>query len=152
MRVVDLLQQGYTAEIRLKEAFIKTAEYHKTKPEIYYECQAFASLSDEHARYFRKALKRYEKSFDMESRNDNFLELIPEHGTGHNLADDLHYIRLLNHESDFYLSLLLQASTAINDLDLENACKFFTEENSKQSHWLVERISREVSQLLPIAG
>lgn len=150
--MVDLLQQGYTAEIKLKEAFIKTAEFHKTKPEIYYECQAFASLSDEHARYFRKASGRYYKSTDSESREDNFRVLIPEHSTGQNLSDDLHYLWLLTHEADFYRSLLLQASTAISDLELESICNYFAEENSKQSLWLVERISREVSQLLPIAG
>lgn len=146
------MHQGYTAEIRLKEAFIRTAEYHKTKPEIYYECQAFSSLADEHARYFRKALKRYERSYSTESGNDNFLELLPEHDTGQSLADDLHYLWLLTHESEFYRCLLLQASTAISDLELESVCNFFAEENNKQSQWLVERISREVSQLLPIAG
>lgn len=152
MRINAFLLLCYESEIRLKEAFIKTAEYHKTKPEIYYECQAFSSLSDEHARYFKKAISRYGKSDDSDSKNDNFHDLIPEHDMGLNLADDLHYLWLLTREAEFYGSLLLQASTAISDVDLENVCSFFEEENKKQSQWLVERISREVSQLLPIAG
>lgn len=152
MKLYDILKQGHDSEILLKEAFVKTAEYHKTKPEIYYECQAFASLSDEHARFFRKTMGRYLKSGNESGETHKFERLIPEHQTWNDLADDLHYLWLLTREVEFFVSLLLQGSMAINDYYLEKSCGFFTEENSKQAQWLIERINREVLQLLPIAG
>jgi hypothetical protein len=149
MSVNSLLQSLYWLETILKEAFIKTAEYHKTVPDIYYDCQANASESDEKFRNLRIMMDRYPEK--DESGTENYLTTpIGVHETGLDLLSDLQYMWLLARNIELHTQILLQSATALNDPDLKNTCFTIDTITSRQSEWLLNRISREVSIALPV--
>jgi hypothetical protein len=149
MSVNSLLQSLYWLETILKEAFIKTAEYHKTVPDIYYDCQANASESDDKFKQLRIMTEKY--PVEDESGTENYLSTpIGVHETGLNLLSDLQYMWLLARNIELHTQILLQSATALNDPLLENTCLKIDSITARQSEWLLTRITREFSLLLPV--
>jgi hypothetical protein len=149
MTVYSLLQSLYSMETLLKEAFIKTAEYHKTVPDIYYDCQANASESDEKFRNIRIMMEKYPA--EKESGTEKYLSTpIDFHKTGLNLFSDLQYMWLLARNIELHTQILLQSSTALNDTALENSCYRLDGITARQTEWLLNRISREVSLIISV--
>ena len=128
------------SEQRLKENFIKIAEYFKTEPGIYYGCQEMASISDGHLQKIRSEAGRYNEDQFYEYPK-NHLSMIAEYETGSDLSRDLRFMWLLTMEAAMLNSLLLQASS--DDPENETECLYldFESEIEKQSQWLMYRIN-----------
>lgn len=124
-------------EQRLTENFIKIAEYHKTEPGIYYGCQEMASISGDHLRELRRENGKYMNG----NKGDDFISMIRDHVTGLDLIADLHFMWLLTMEAALMNSLLLHASAAMSENDLEFMCSNFERETEKQSQWLLYRLN-----------
>src|SRR5512145_2944027 len=97
MSINHYLQLSYGLEKKLRENLIKTAEYHKTEPDIYYDCQELASISDEHRRKIEQLLQKYPQHKAADT-GIQFRVMLEDHNTGLNLLNDLHYLWLLTVE------------------------------------------------------
>jgi hypothetical protein len=86
-----------------------------------------------------------------ESGTENYLSTpIGVHETGLNLLSDLQYMWLLARNIELHTQILLQSATALNDPLLENTCLKIDSITARQSEWLLTRITREFSLLLPV--
>ena len=151
MTINHYLQLSYGLEKKLRENLIKTAEYHKTEHDIYYECQDLASISDEHRRKIEQLLQKY----PVQKANEpgtHFRVLLEDHNTGLNLLNDLHYLWLLTVEMQLIRRFLLQSAENVRDADLEDECRKLEEGSEKQSDWLLKRINHIMSHHSVLEG
>ncbi len=137
------IQSLIESEQRLKENFIKIAEFYKTEPGIYYGCQEMASISDDHLRKIRKEETKYSRSHNVADSGTPVL-MIKEHEMGNDLFQDLRFMWLLTMEAAMFNNMLLQSFSEDSEDNPDNLYGEFERETEKQSQWLMYRINMTV--------
>lgn len=149
MKIHDLLNSAFQNEMKLKEHFIKVAEYHKSDSDIYYECQMLAILSDDKAGLIKEMIG---KGISVEDTGSTEKSFVSYHDPGADLIEDLHYVWLLASEAEMYSMLIVHAASATGDIHLEKKGVMLRENTEKQSDWLTGRIKKAVSENIPVTG
>ncbi|HLN19488.1 MAG TPA: hypothetical protein VK213_00250 [Bacteroidales bacterium] len=139
MNYQHVLTSLMQAETMVREAFIKTAEYHKTEVGIYYDCQFMSSVSEENIAIIKNLLSIHSVEYDPGSADLSLLT--DQFYPGSNLADDLTYIMKLKLETEEGSRSLLNSSSEEDKAKGE----ILRRNSQKQISWLSEYLEESLS-------
>ncbi|MCU7495703.1 MAG: molybdopterin oxidoreductase [Ignavibacteria bacterium] len=152
MFIANYLGLLHGSEIHLRDSLKKVAEHHKNEPDIEYICKMLASWSEVHIQNLERFLKQYEehKESEPDKLQHSLFQGTRKGGLG--LLRDLHDLYLLASEVELSYMVILQASQALRDKELENFCRDSVKETERQVNWLKTRIKQSAPQSLVAAG
>ncbi|MGE5497587.1 MAG: hypothetical protein ACM3Q2_05945 [Syntrophothermus sp.] len=151
MFVANYIGLLHKSENDLRNAFQKVSDEHKDEPDIEEVCKELASWSEVHVNNMQSIIDRYKEH--KEDEPDNLLKTL-FHGVrkgGLGLLRDLHDLYLLASEVELTYTVILQASLALRDSELENLCKDSMKETTRQINWIKTRIKQAAPQTLVAA-
>jgi hypothetical protein len=141
------------SELEMAEAFKKVADHHKDEPDIYYMCVMMAGWSEDHARKTEPFRAQYEADAEKAKEPERLSQSLFKSPRKGSLAllRDLHDLWLINKEIEISWMVLLQASRALRDIQLESLCTNLQAETKRQGDWLLTRIKQAAPQTLVVA-
>lgn len=151
MFIANYIGLLHGSETHLKDSLLKVSEQHKSEPDIEQTCRMIAGWSDMHIHHLENFIKRYKEDKEPEPEK---LQKSLFHGTrkgGLGLLRDLHDLYLLATEVELSYMVILQASQALRDKELEYFCRDSAKETERQVNWLKTRIKQAAPQSLVAA-
>jgi hypothetical protein len=141
------------SELEMAEAFKKVADHHKDEPDIYYMCMMMAGWSEDHARKIEPFRAQYQADAEKTKEPERLSQSLFKSPRKGSLAllRDLHDLWLINKEIEISWMVLLQASRALRDIQLESLCTNLQAETKRQGDWLLTRIKQAAPQTLVVA-
>ncbi|MGE5660422.1 MAG: molybdopterin oxidoreductase [Actinomycetota bacterium] len=152
MQVGNYLGLLHNSEQQLANGFLAVANHHGDEPDIYETCQLLASWSQAHVQALQPFINHYsEQKSEEPERLIQSLFAEPRSGSLA-LLRDLHDLWLLANEVSLCWTVLLQASQALRDRELQAACQELSEQTKRQLDWLWHRIKQAAPQILVVAA
>lgn len=151
MRVARYISLVHASEQRLCEALRTVSRHHGDEPDVEGECLLLATWSDRQVDALRPIVERYgEEADDEPERLAQVLFQGPRTGPLA-LLRDLQDLWLLASEAQMSYTLLQQASRALRDAELEDACAKGMGTTKRQLAWLSTRMKVAAPQALVVA-
>jgi hypothetical protein len=151
MHIGNYIGLVHKSEQDLAEAFREVAKHHGEEPDVMQMCKKLAAWSENHVSNLQPFITRYSEEKNREpDKMKKALFAGPRKG-GLGLVRDLHDLWLLANEVQLCWIVLLQASKALRDVELELACQQFDKQTQQQLEWLLTRIKQAAPQALVVA-
>lgn len=144
MDIFNVLRSILADELKLREAFIKAAEYHKTEHRMYYDCQYMASISDDNIKIIREMAGSSGNEF---SYTNESVSVTDDYYPGVNLMNDLEYMLTLKRHNTEKMNLIMSSSTGTEQIDTM-LTGIFNENSGRQAEWLgnmIHHVKKSVS-------
>lgn len=134
MDTLSVLRSVLANELKVREAFFKAAEYHKTGHRMYYDSQYMASLSDDNIKILGEMTGNFKNISSSES-----VSVTDDYYPGVNLIEDLEYILMLKRHNTQKMNSILSGSDSTENW---NAIVpgIFIENSGRQIEWLEKMI------------
>jgi len=149
--IAKYLGLAENAEKTLVKAFVKLSSQHAFEPDAVEMFEKFALWSKQHLDFIGKLSAEFEpeKNDEPEEVFDSLL-LRPRMGPL-GLLRDLHGLSVLVHETQMCWIVLLQASRALRNSEMEMICLECGVHFKKETMWLLTKIKTAAPQILVVA-
>jgi hypothetical protein len=149
--IANYLGLAENAEKTLTEAFLKISKQHTFEPDVVEMCEKFGHWSQQHLTAIEKLLAEFKKEKDDEPE-EIFDSVFPKPRIGaFGLLRDLHALSIVVHEAQMCWIVLLQASRALRNAEMEEICLEFGQHFKKETMWLLTKIKNAAPQVLVVA-
>ncbi|HNA85332.1 MAG: hypothetical protein KF854_13365 [Nitrospira sp.] len=151
MNIGVYVRLAHHSETQLAEAFLQVSDHHRDEPDVEETCRLLSSWSKEKSNGIRPFIATYGEPRVNEPET-LFSDLFQGPRTGGlALLRDLHDLWLLATEAMISWTVLLQASRALRDEDLEHLCTRHITQTDRQLAWLQTRTKQAAPQALVVA-
>jgi hypothetical protein len=151
MNIQFYLQLAHQSETELAKAFSSVSDHHRDEPDIRETCRLLAGWSRQKASETHTFIEKYgEKNLQESEQLSSLLFQGPRKG-GLALLRDLHDLCLMATEAQISWTVLLQASLALRNSELEAACQSHLGQTQRQISWLQTRMKQAAPQVLVVA-
>lgn len=151
MNIGLYIRLAHHSEMQLAEAFSLVSNHHRDDPDVEETCRLLSSWSKHKSDATRPFIAAYgeQREKEPETLYSNLFQG-PRTG-GVALLRDLHDLWLLATEAMISWTVLLQASRALRDRELEDLCTAHVTQTDRQIAWLQTRTKQAAPQALVVA-
>lgn len=148
--IANYLVLARHAEENLVKGLAAIAAQHALEPDVVDACKKFTLWSQQHLAAAETMLARYNGKTTVEPAD--LLKLLPlkPGAEPFNLLRDLHSLAHLIHEAHICWIVLLQASMAARDAEMETACTECEAHSKTETMWLQTKMKNTAPQVLVV--
>jgi hypothetical protein len=149
--IANYLALAKNAEETLTKALHTISKQHTFEHDVVEMCEKFSRWSEQHL----DAIKKLSKQFENEEESEETTELShsvpgkPRIGA-FGLLRDLHGLSILIHEAQMCWTVLLQASKALRNSEMETSCEECVAHFKKESMWAMTKVKTAAPQVLVV--
>jgi hypothetical protein len=149
--IANYLGLAANAEQTLIKALGKISKQHTFEHDVVEMCEKFSLWSEQHLASIEKLQTQFEKGEEDETE-EVFDSVFSKPRMGSfGLLRDLHSLSLLVHEALICWTVLLQASKALRNTEMEMMCLQCEIHFKKETMWLQTKIQNAAPQVLVVA-